>query len=57
MTSTSCLLFTMLRPIVITSYFLAWPFGVLSEVAYPGKESLGTETGLLLYEVSLALAG
>jgi hypothetical protein len=55
-TSTSCLLFTMFIPIVITS-FLAWPFGVLSDVDDPGKESLGTDTGLLVYEVSLAVVG
>jgi hypothetical protein len=53
-TSTNCLLFTMFIPIVITS-FLDWPFGVLSDVT--GKESLGTDTGLLVYEVSLAVVG
>jgi hypothetical protein len=47
----------MLTPRVITSYFLAWPLGVLSAVAAQGKASLGTDTGLLLYEVSLALVG
>lgn len=47
----------MLTPKVITSYFLVWPLGVLSDVPVPGKVSLGTETGLLFYEESLALEG
>jgi hypothetical protein len=46
----------MFIPIVITS-FLAWPLGVLSDVDDPGKESLGTDTGLLVCEVSLAVVG